>query len=69
VLGGRPYDSVDRSAGANGHMVSGVAAMLALSRPFADRTPDRTLRFVAFVTKSLPIFNAPTMGSLVYARR
>lgn len=68
VLVGAHYDSVAGAPGANDNG-SGVAAMLALSRLFADRTPRRTLRFVAFVNEEPPYFQRASMGSRVYARR
>jgi hypothetical protein len=68
VLIGAHYDSVVGSPGANDNG-SGVAAVLALARTFADRTPARTLRFVFFVNEEAPYFQTGAMGSLVYARR
>jgi Peptidase family M28 len=76
ILIGAHYDSVFSSPGANDNG-SGVAAMLALARRFANRqperrltqTPYRTLRFVAFVNEEPPYFLSGEMGSLVYARR
>ncbi len=76
ILIGAHYDSVFGSPGANDNG-SGVAAMLALARRFANRqperrltqTPYRTLRFVAFVNEEPPYFLSGEMGSLVYARR
>jgi len=76
ILIGAHYDSVFGSPGANDNG-SGVAAMLALARRFANRqqerrltqTPYKTLRFVAFVNEEPPYFLSGEMGSLVYARR
>lgn len=48
---------------------SGVAAVLALARAFADRPRPRTLRFVAFVNEERPFFATDRMGSWVYSRR
>lgn len=76
IIGGH-YDSVFGSPGANDNG-SGAAAVLALARRFAareterhppQRTPNRTLRFVAFVNEEPPYFLSGEMGSLVYARR
>ena len=67
VLVGAHYDSVDGSPGANDNG-SGVAAMLELSRFFADRDSPRTIRFVAFVNEEPPFFETEQMGSRVYAR-
>jgi hypothetical protein len=76
ILIGAHYESVFGSPGANDNG-SGVAAMLALARRFANRQPERrltqtpykTLRFVAFVNEEPPYFLSGEMGSLVYARR
>jgi Zn-dependent M28 family amino/carboxypeptidase len=65
---GAHYDSVTGSAGANDNG-SGVAALLALARRFAGKTPGQTLRFVAFVNEEPPYFLGGEMGSLVYAKR
>src|SRR5437016_8858853 len=76
ILVGAHYDSVFGSPGANDNG-TGVAATLALARRFAQKqserrlteTPNRTLRFVAFVNEEPPYFLSGEMGSLVYARR
>jgi hypothetical protein len=76
VIVGAHYDSVFGSPGANDNG-TGVAATLALARRFAQKqsqrrptaTPNRTLRFVAFVNEEPPYFLSGEMGSLVYARR
>jgi hypothetical protein len=68
VVIGAHYDSVQDCPGANDNG-SGVAAVLALARAWAGRTPGRTLRFVAFANEEPPFFQQDTMGSLVYARR
>ena len=68
VIIGAHYDSVDDSPGADDN-ASGVAAMLALARRFANAKPDRTLRFIAWVNEEPPHFQTATMGSYVYARR
>jgi hypothetical protein len=67
VVVGAHYDSVTGSPGANDNG-SGVAALLALARTWADSEPERTLRFVAFVNEEPPFFQTEEMGSLVYAR-
>jgi Zn-dependent M28 family amino/carboxypeptidase len=65
------------SPGANDNG-SGVAAVLALAQRFAAReaersptrrTPNKTLRFVAFVNEEPPYFLSGEMGSQVYAGR
>jgi Zn-dependent M28 family amino/carboxypeptidase len=77
IVIGAHYDSVFGSPGANDNG-SGAAAVLALAQRFAareterhppQRTPNRTLRFVAFVNEEPPYFLSGEMGSLVYARR
>ena len=76
IIVGAHYDSVFGSPGANDNG-TGVAATLALARRFAQKqserrlteTPNRTLRFVAFVNEEPPYFLSGEMGSLVYARR
>lgn len=68
VIIGAHYDSVPGSPGADDN-ASGVAGMLALARLFAKSTPERTVRFVAFVNEEPPQFLEESMGSLVYARR
>jgi peptidase M28-like protein len=77
IVIGAHYDSVFGSPGANDNG-SGAAALLALAQRFAAReaerspprrTPNKTLRFVAFVNEEPPYFLSGEMGSLVYARR
>lgn len=67
VLVGAHYDSVFGSPGANDNG-SGVAALLELSRVFASRQIDRSVRFVAFVNEEPPFFKTEDMGSRQYAR-
>lgn len=68
IVIGAHYDSVQGSPGANDN-ASGVAAMLALARAFANTGPTRTLRFVAFTNEEPPLFQTRYMGSRVYAKR
>src|SRR5438046_5231815 len=68
LLIGAHYDAVFGSPGANDNG-SGVAAMLALARHFAQKPAQRTLRFVAFVNEEPPYFQTSEMGSFVYASR
>ena len=68
VIIGAHYDSLEGAPGANDN-ASGVAAILALARAFANSKPERTLRFVAFVNEEPPFFQSDDMGSFVYARR
>ncbi|MBI2882549.1 MAG: M28 family peptidase [Candidatus Methylomirabilis oxyfera] len=67
LLIGAHYDSVRGSPGANDN-ASGVAALLELSRLFADMTPALTVRFVAFVNEEPPFFMTRRQGSVVYAK-
>jgi len=76
IVIGAHYDSVFGSPGANDNG-SGAAAVLALAQRFAaretkrsrpSRTPNKTLRFVAFVNEEPPYFLSGEMGSQVYAR-
>src|SRR6516164_8792473 len=50
IVIGAHYDSVFGSPGANDNG-TGVAATLALARLFVGRTPQHTMRFVAFVNE------------------
>jgi hypothetical protein len=76
IVIGAHYDSVFGSPGANDNG-TGAAAVLALAKRFATReteqspppTPNKTLRFVAFVNEEPPYFLSGEMGSQVYARR
>ncbi|HNP61610.1 MAG TPA: M28 family peptidase [Nitrospirales bacterium] len=65
---GAHYDSVKGSPGANDNG-TGIAAMLALARQFAQSPVSRTLRFVAFSNEEPPFFQTTSMGSRVYAQR
>ena len=67
ILIGAHYDSVRGSPGANDNG-SGVAALLELSRLFANITPGITIRFVAFVNEEPPFFIWGNTGSAVYAK-
>jgi hypothetical protein len=67
VVIGAHYDSVFGSPGANDNG-SGAAALLELSRRFATRDTERTVRFVAFVNEEPPFFRTGEMGSRHYAR-
>ncbi len=66
LLLGAHYDTVAGSPGANDNG-SGVAALLELSRLFAELRPALTLRFVAFVNEEPPFFATAQQGSMVYA--
>lgn len=68
VVVGAHYDSVLGTPGANDN-ASGVAALVALARHFANRSIGRTLRLVGFVNEEPPYFQTAEMGSWVYARR
>jgi hypothetical protein len=68
LLIGAHYDSVQGSPGANDN-ATGVAAMLALARVFANTRPTCTVRFVAFANEEPPYFQSRHMGSRIYARQ
>lgn len=68
VLVGAHYDAVSTSPGADDN-ASGVAGLLALARHYADRTPERTVRFVFFANEEAPHFHTEAMGSLRHARQ
>jgi Peptidase family M28 len=68
IVVGAHYDSVLGAPGANDNG-SGIAALLALARRFANKHWGRTLRFLAFVNEEPPYFQTSQMGSLVYASR
>jgi hypothetical protein len=67
VVVGAHYDSVPGCPAANDNG-SGVAALLALARAFANARPERTIRLVAFVNEEPPFYRTSEMGSVVYAR-
>lgn len=67
LLIGAHYDTVRGCPGANDNG-SGVAAMLEISRRFAELAPALTVRFVAFVNEEPPSFFTGQQGSAVYAR-
>jgi Zn-dependent M28 family amino/carboxypeptidase len=66
LLLGAHYDSVMGCPGANDNG-SGVAALLELSRLFAEVAPALSVRFVAFVNEEPPFFQSAEQGSRVYA--
>jgi Zn-dependent M28 family amino/carboxypeptidase len=68
VVIGAHYDTERGSPGADDNG-SGLAAVLALSRSFAEKDVSRTLRFVAFTNEERPFLRTANMGSRVYARR
>jgi Zn-dependent M28 family amino/carboxypeptidase len=68
LLIGAHYDTVRGCPGANDN-ASGIAALIELARWFADQTPERTLRFVAFTNEEWPFFATSGQGSMVYARQ
>jgi len=67
VVVGAHYDSAWGTPAANDN-ASGVAALLALSRAWATKRFDRSLRLVAFASEEPPHFQTAEMGSLVYAK-
>jgi Zn-dependent M28 family amino/carboxypeptidase len=68
IIIGAHYDTARGSPGANDNG-SGVAAMLALARAFANQRSSRSLRFVAFTNEERPFLRTARMGSRVYARQ
>ena len=66
VVVGAHYDTVDNCPGADDNG-SAVAGLLALARAFAERTPARTVRFVAFANEEPPFFMTAQMGSRVHS--
>ena len=64
---GAHYDTAFGNPGANDNG-SGVAALLEISREFAHKPSQRTIRFVAFVNEEPPYFQTEQMGSVVYAK-
>jgi hypothetical protein len=66
IVIGAHYDSVLGSPGANDN-ASGIAALLALARGFAEKQTMSTIRFVAFSNEEPPFFWTQDMGSYVYA--
>jgi len=65
---GPPLPNQPGTPGANDNG-SGVAALLALARHFANVPTERTIRFVAFANEELPFYHTDAMGSRVYARQ
>jgi Zn-dependent M28 family amino/carboxypeptidase len=68
IVVGAHYDTERGSPGANDN-ASGIAALLALAREFANKALSRTLRLVAFTNEERPFLRTEKMGSRVYARR
>jgi Peptidase family M28 len=66
IVVGAHYDTILGTRGANDN-ATGTAAVLALARRFASRTPARTIRFVTFANEEI-YFQRPEMGSWVYAK-
>jgi Peptidase family M28 len=68
VLIGSHYDSAFNSPGANDNG-TGAVAILELARIFANKSTNRTIRFVEFANEEPPFFWTKDMGSLVYAHQ
>lgn len=66
IVVGAHYDTITGSPGADDN-ASGIAALLELSRLFADVETERTLCLVAFANEEPPFFFWGQMGSGVYA--
>ncbi len=67
ILIGAHYDTVSGSPGADDN-ASGIAALLELSRLFAEISPRLAIRFVAFTNEEPPYHTTPLQGSAVHAR-
>jgi hypothetical protein len=63
---GAHYDGVQNCPAANDNG-SGVAALLEIAR-MIDKTPGRTVRFVAFANEEPPFFGTTGMGSYQFAK-
>lgn len=68
VLVGAHYDSAPGAPGANDNG-SGTAAVLALARRLANKSPARTIELVLWPNEEPPYFQTQKMGSLVHAKR
>ncbi len=68
IIVGAHYDAVPGAPGANDNG-SGVAAILELADRVKDKSFQRTVRFLAFVTEEPPNFMTSNMGSYVYAKK
>lgn len=66
VIVGAHYDTCF-NPGADDN-ASAVAGLLELARCLAGETPERTLKFIAFVNEEPPFFQTENMGSFVFAR-
>ena len=64
---GAHYDTVPGSPGADDN-ASGIAALLELSRLFADVAPRLTVRFAAYTNEEPPYHRTALQGSAVHAR-
>ena len=68
IVVGAHYDTVSNCPGANDN-ASGIAALLELARLLKNKSPERTIRFVAFANEEPPFFFSNSMGSSFYAAR
>jgi Zn-dependent M28 family amino/carboxypeptidase len=67
VIVGAHYDTLAVTPGADDN-ASAVAMLIEVGRILADRSPGRTLRYVAFTCEEPPYFNLGLMGSQHHAR-
>ena len=68
IIAGAHYDTVRGTPGADDN-ASGVAGILELSRLFADKDANKTIKFIAFTNEEPPFFKTQTMGSRVCSRQ
>lgn len=68
IVVGAHYDSVGNTCPGANDNGTGVAALLEIAARFKSFSPQRTLRFVAFVNEEPPYFGTDSMGSAVHAR-
>ena len=68
ILIGAHYDSVGTTCPGANDNCSGVAALLELAVQFRLLSPQRTIRFIAFVNEELPYYKTEFMGSDIHAR-
>lgn len=64
---GAHYDTVRTTPGADDN-ASGVAGLLGMAKLLAGRSPDHTVRFVAFAFEEPPAYRTRNMGSYHYAK-
>lgn len=68
IVVGAHYDSVGNTCPGANDNGTGVAALLEIATRFKSFSPQRTVRFIAFVNEEPPYFATDSMGSAVHAR-